>query len=166
MPAKKKPAPAPSPTWGGRTAEVVRAHPKITWGTAAAVVSILGVLTPGYIWWEDRYQRKEAARLAEERIRSEIKDQTEHNARNRAWLLAGQATANAGQARLESVIMRNRVVECREKMAGQKSISTYAASVCAQYEAELKDAQDRTEVLAREAAALKQQAMDSTREKM
>jgi hypothetical protein len=132
--------------WRDRASDVARAHPKIAWGTLAAVVGILGVIVPWGIALEDRYQRKLDAAREAEAIRHEIKVGDARAERGQAW-------ARYGQARTEAIVLGNRMRDCAVRLASGAKQSPIEVSICKQYEDEYRDAEERATEARREAQA-------------
>lgn len=111
--------------------EQVRRHPVLSWGTAAALVAIIGAGASASIWVAERFQTASDARA-----------HADKDALRAAW-------ATYGVADLKSLVLRNRVNECRAK----KAINTFEATVCRQYEEEFNDASARARELYKAAMA-------------
>ena len=122
--------------WSDRARDAVSRYPKITWGTLAAVVGILGVVVPWGLAWEAKYQRVEAAAIAEAKIRDDMKAHAQADARSQAW-------AQFGQLRTESLVLRNRLNDCAVRTAEGKKSSPLELSICKQYDEEWHDADAR-----------------------
>ena len=124
------------PRWTDSARETVSRYPKIAWGTVAAVVGILGVIVPWGISLEARYQRVEAAKAAEEKIREDMKAHAQADTRSQAW-------AQFGQLRTESLVLRNRLNDCAVRTSEGKKLTALEQSICKQYDEEWHDADTR-----------------------
>jgi len=122
--------------WSDRARDAVSRYPKISWGTLAAVVGILGVVVPWGLAWEAKYQRVEAAAAAEAKIREDMKAHAKADTRSQAW-------AQFGQLRTESLVLRNRLNDCAVRTAEGKKLSVLEQSICKQYDDEWHDADTR-----------------------
>ena len=124
------------PRWSDRARDAVSRYPKITWGTVAAIVGILGVIVPWGISLESRYQRVEAAAAAEAKIRDDMKAHAQSDVRSQAW-------AQFGQLRTESLVLRNRLNDCAVRTSEGKKLTALEQSICKQYDEEWHDADTR-----------------------
>lgn len=121
----RKPAPKPA-RWQDRAVRSARAHPFVTWGTAASAVTVIAAIITGVLWVDGRYQLAEAAGAHERNHRQE-----------RAEILYQLA-------RQESLILRNRLNDC----ASRVQRSTQAdRQVCEQYRGEYREAERRSQIL-------------------
>lgn len=164
MPAKKKvkATPVAKRDLSTRASAVAKAHPKITITSVLTFVALVGGGIPTWEWLsaqEAKYERVQAAEAMDAKLRTELKVQHEQEAQRQRWQAVAQAELKTGQAKGEALALRNRVNDCREKMATKKIVGNFATTVCQQYEDELKDAQERTVLLANEAAALRKRAL-------
>ena len=98
----------------------VRAHPVLTWGTIAAIVSVLGGLGAFALWLDARWQTKQEARLHSER-----------DEQNRAWLIYGQSKTNV-------ILLRNRLNDCNAKRT-DRTLTRGEAGPCEQYKQEYEE---------------------------
>lgn len=119
----RKPAPKPA-RWQDRAVRSARAHPFVTWGTAASAVTVIAAIITGVLWVDGRYQLAEAAGAHERNHRQE-----------RAEILYQLA-------RQESLILRRAVNECRTK-ADKPGMR----AACVDYEQEYRAAAQRERVL-------------------
>lgn len=113
----------------------MRTHPWLTLSTVATAVAILSAAIPG-IWWV----------AAQIQTTGAAKDEAMRNAKRDAW-------AAYSIARLESVMLRNRVNECDERTAARR-LSPVETASCEQYRREFADASRRATDLQKEAMAL------------
>lgn len=125
MPSRPKPKPAPLHE---RAARSMRAHPWITWTSVGGVAGLLALAVPAVIWIDARYQPAWAAEAHERSHKQE------------------RAEVLYGQARLESLMLRNRAQDCLVRDRQQRRSET-EARICQQYRDELKAAQERERVL-------------------
>lgn len=133
---KPKAAPRVRGRWTDRARDAVNAWPKLTLGTAAAVVGILGVLVPWLIAWEAQYQRVEQAKIEAAQIRSEMKQHSTADERALAW-------TRYGTTRTEALVLRNRLNDCAVQVAQGAKQTPLEIAVCRQYEDEWRDADTR-----------------------
>lgn len=119
----RKPSQRPA-RWQDRAVRSARAHPWITWGTAASAVTVIAAIITGMLWVDGRYQLAEAAGAHERNHRQE-----------RAEILYQLA-------RQESLILRRAVNECRTK-ADRPGMR----AACVDYEQEYRAAAQRERVL-------------------
>lgn len=119
MPRKPK----PSQRWHSRAAQTVRAHPWVTWGTAASIATVLGIAIPGGAWLLSRYETVEAAEL-----------HAKEDERKLGQLLYGQQ-------QIQTLLLRNRVNDCRANVKAQQR------EACRQYEQEYREAARKEQFL-------------------
>ena len=103
--------------------------------SVGAFIGILTAVTPGVLWVKGYFQTAEDAKAIELR-----------NARRDAW-------SSYGIARIESVMLRNRVNECDEKTAA-RSLRPIEVASCEQYRREFAEVAQRLRELQKEAIAL------------
>jgi len=113
----------------------MRSHPFLTLTSIAAIVTILAVVIPSMFWLAAQFQTSSKAEAADQR-----------NMRRDAW-------AAYNIARLEALLLRNRVNECDEKTAARRLSPPELAS-CQQYRREFDDATKRANDLLLDAKAL------------
>lgn len=111
--------------------EQVRRHPLISWSALAVILAIIGSGATASIWVAERFQTA-----------SDAKAHADKDATRAAW-------ATYGVADLKSLVLRNRVNECRAK----KAPSAFEVTVCRQYEEEFNDAASRARELYKAAMA-------------
>lgn len=99
----------------------MRRHPVITWATAASIATVIAVAVPGGAWLFGHFQTVEAA---------------ERHERDSAQKYAAVLY---GQQRIETLILRGRVNECRAKAV--------KPAACADYEQEYRAAAQRERAL-------------------
>lgn len=148
---KRKPK-APPARWV-RARAAINSHPKIAWGTLAAIFGILGIVVPWVISWEARYQRKVEAEAEISKLRADT--QAEAKAHEKVDRRA-DAWQGVGLSRIEVLILRNRVNECNVARAGKATMTALEINVCQQYDDELRQGQARYERSASDAKALSQ----------
>lgn len=135
MATRAKPIPAPrrpvarKPRPLERAVQRVRAHPWLSWGTAASIVAVLGAV-PIVSPYLPRWQTVEAAELNEK----------SHNKVHTDMLY--------GLARNETFLLRSQVNECETNPKLLKSPQD--RRICAGYRAEYEQANDRMKLLQRQ----------------
>jgi len=133
--------------WSDRARGAVSRYPKITWGTVAAVVGILGVIVPWGISLEARYQRVEAAAAAEAKIREDMKAHAQADTRSQAW-------AQYGQQDMRQLVIGKWLVDCAVKIEQSKTPSAIERAACKEFESQWQVARERAEQARREAQLL------------
>lgn len=126
MPAKQKPKAAPktpAPRLAERAATYARRRPFLTWGTAAAIAGVIGVV-PVVLPYLPRFQTVEAAEL---HAKEDAK---------RADEMA------YGQARIETFVLRSQVNDCVTKM-----LKVSEKQICDGYRREYEQADKRMQTL-------------------
>lgn len=120
----------PPARWHDRAARSVRAHPFISLGTTVSIVAVLAAVVPAVMWIDARYQTVSAAELYQAEYKQE------------------RTEIRYGQARLESLMLRNRAQDCTVRDRDQRrQRSDTEMRICQQYRDELKAAQERERVL-------------------
>ena len=127
MATKKKP-----PGWRDRAVKTARAHPVVTWSTAAAIAAVLAVIVPGVVWVDGHYQTAEAAELhAQKDSQAQVVQMYEVQG-------------------IKSLILGDRVIKCRARSKDAPDRAT-----CTQAELDYKKSTDRERDLDREVRKLK-----------
>lgn len=103
----------------------------LSWGAMAAMVAVIGSGATASIWVAERFQTS-----------SDAKAHASNDAQRAAWM-------SYGVADLKSLVLRNRVNECRAK----KAANAFEVAVCKQYEEEFNDAASRARELYKSAMA-------------
>lgn len=108
---------------------------KLTIATVGGIVAMLGILGPGIAWFFDLFETSSNAKLRDL-----------GNRQRDAW-------ASYNVARLETLVLRNRVNECDEKQESGNMTPT-AVAACRDYRREYETAATRSGKLFEEARAL------------
>ena len=138
--AKRKPTP-PSPRKPVDVAAAFQTHPKITLATIGTIIAILAAIGPGVFWAINYYVSH-----------SEFNAYQKHTATTLAW-------RDVQAIRTEAVVARNRVNDCELLKERGRGMTPLERATCAQYQAELDDANRRfveARTLAAEASKEKQ----------
>lgn len=131
---KRKPTP---PGWRTRARAAVASHPRIAWGTLAAIVGILGVIVPGLFW---------LVGLLETRDHADAHNKVDRRAD--AWIIFGQAD-------MRELVLDKWTSDCVIAMEQAKgTVSAFQRSVCTDYASKLQTAKTRAEQARTDAQAL------------
>lgn len=159
----KKPKPAASTSTWVRARQVVASHPKISWGTLAAIVTVFGIIGPwvysGWKSWDERYVKTDAYVIEIAALRAEAKAEyakirSESQSKFDA-ILRKLAFSAAADARRDTVVLRNRVNDCNVRIQQRTPpMVPFEIAACEQYKDELRAATAHYEDLQREAMLL------------
>lgn len=114
-----------------RARGVAHRHPWLTWGTIAAVVAVLAGVIPGVLWVIERFQTTADAKAHANRDEQKF-----------AWVIWGQAKTN-------TILLRNRLNDCNVKPTVKRSAMEQA--VCLQYQQEYDEENRRARDLYKQA---------------
>jgi hypothetical protein len=109
----------------------IRSHPVLSWGSIAAIVTVLAAGASASLWIAEHFQSA-----------SDAHAHADKDAQRAAWTFYGMAD-------LKAVILRNRVNECR----AAPGTTALEVATCKQYEDEYGDAAQRARELYQQAMA-------------
>lgn len=125
---------------GPRASSVGSVGERFSWGSLSAILTVLATAGAGAAWFFSYAESSEQAARREAVIRSEIQTEAKHLREeakaDRIALQRAQAWAAVANKRMEVLVLRNRVNDCRNKPLK----SQLEQNACKQYEDEYNDA--------------------------
>lgn len=145
-PARASARPTPKPKRSLRVEEFIRSRPWLSMASVAATLALLTQVLPIVLWVRGYFQTTDDARSQEARLTALYRAGEVQNARRDAW---GAYTS----ARLEAVLLRNRVNECDEKVEA-RALRPKEVAACRQYTREFEAANSKLTKLYDKAIAM------------
>lgn len=143
---KQPTSPKLRPKRSERVEGFIRSRP---WLSVASVATVIGLLTqvlPGLLWVKGYFQTTEEARSQEVRLTTLYHAGEAQNAKRDAW-------SAYNTTRVETVLLRNRVNECEEKIEA-RALRPKEIAACKQYTREFDAATAKLNKLYDKAIAL------------